>query len=149
MYATKRGYVAFFLGALICRCIRGLAKEQIRVIQAGVLLLTIFGVALKGYTNWNVLVLLIYPTIIFGAVNLPQIQIKKNIISYAGGVSFEVYIWHPTLFLVVRLLSRMTGIQVEHTYFTMILYTIFVEVVAFLVYRYFELPVSKKLRQIL
>jgi peptidoglycan/LPS O-acetylase OafA/YrhL len=148
MYATQRGYIAFFLGGLICRCVQRLTTKQICVIQ-GVLLLAILGVAIRGYRNWYVLVLLLHPTIVFGAVNFPQIQIKKNIISYAGGVSFEVYIWHPTLFLVVRLLSRMTGIQVEHTYFTMILYTIFVEVVAFLVYRYFELPVSKKLRQIL
>lgn len=49
--------------------------------------------------------------------------------------------------MLLRLIGRVAGIPITHSYFTMILFTAFVGIVAAFIYKYYEIPVTRWLRE--
>ena len=75
---------------------------------------------------------------------LPQIEFKS--ISFTGGVSYEVYLWHIALYCLIKLIVDTNNTIIHHSYLTMFLFLIFVESIAVLLYKYLEKPINKLVR---
>lgn len=143
-YQTLRGYIGFFLGVLLHNLIATrFSSKKIRVIGLGLALLTALGAWKLGIGSWYVLILFLYPALVLLAVSVKQVSVKT---SYLAGVSYEMYLWHSPCFSLLKLIGYTAGIQMMHSYFTMILFTIFVWIISVLIYRYYEIPVTKWLR---
>lgn len=139
-----RGYSCFFLGVLLHNLIVArVSVQKIRVIVLGLAFLTALGSWKLGIGSWFVLVLFLYPALVLLAVSVKQVSSK---ISYLAGVSYEMYLWHGPCFSLLRLIGYTARIQMTHSYFTMILFTVFVGVWSALVYKWYEVPVTRWLR---
>ena len=143
-YQSLRGYIGFFLGVLLHDLIvTRFSDEKIRVIVLGLALLTALGTWLLGIGSWGVLILFLYPTLVLLAVSVKQVSAK---VSYLAVVSYEIYLWHGPCLSLLSLIGYTGGIQMTHSYFTMILFTVFVCLVSALIYRWYEVPVTRWLR---
>lgn len=146
--ANKRGYTCFFLGILLYNLIvQKNTKKQIWKVIVGLIVVTAIGVWKWGIGSWGVIVLFLHPLIVLIAVNIRQVT--NPILSVWGAASYQVYLWHIPCFIFLRLIGRLIGIQIVHSYLTMIIFTCFVEIVAFFIYKYYEVPVTKKLKKVL
>lgn len=142
---NKRGYVCFFLGVLLYNLIvKKFIDKQIWLAITGLAVITAIGIWRWGIGSWGVLVLFLFPLLILVAVNIRQLSIP--ILKTWGGASYQVYLWHIPSFIFLRLIGRLTGIQITHSYLTMVIFTIFVEIVALFIYKYYEIPVTKRLK---
>ena len=139
-----RGYSCFFLGVLLHNLIVArFSVQKIRAIVLGLVLLTTLGAWKIGIGSWCVLVLFLYPALVLLAVSVKQVTAKT---SYFAGVSYEMYLWHGPCFRLLSLMGYITGIQITHSYFMMILFTAFVGVWSALVYKWYEVPVTRWIR---
>lgn len=144
-YQNQRGYTCFFSGVLLYNLVvKRLSNRQVWLTVLGLEILTALGVWRWGIGSWGVLVLFFYPMLVLVAVTIKQLP------GYATrylGVSYQTYLWHTPCFMFLKLIGRVSGIQVTLTYFTMILVTVFVEIVAMVVYRYYEIPITRWLKK--
>lgn len=142
-----RGYVAFFIGVCLYHLFCKLGERNTSIVGAGLVVVSLIGMCILGYSNWYVLVVFLFPSILLLAVSIPQICIPN--IELCGGVSYEVYLWHMPMFCLIKMVVDVIGLQIEHSYFTMGLFCALVWSIAFILYQFVETPINKKLSHLL
>lgn len=104
------------------------------------------GVVFLGINQRWVLQLFVFPVFVFGLINL-NIEVPKAV-SQLGDISFEVYVFHYPLMVLIQLISEITGFYISHSYLTMILFLVFVWIVAWLMWKLLDLPLRRKTREL-
>jgi len=142
--ANVRGYASFFIGVLIYDFSRLIRNKKV-LIALACTALTLFGlISLKyGLNHWQTLTVLLFPGIVLLSISVKQIPSKS--LTTLGGISYEVYLWHLPMMRLCSLIVASLGITFNHSHLSMIIFALIVEGVAFIVYKYFELPVSRAL----
>ena len=88
----------------------------------------------------------VFPIFVFGLINL-NIEVPKAV-SQLGDISFEVYIFHYPLMVLIQLISEITGFYISHSYLIMILFLVFVWIAAWLMWKLLDLPLRRKMREL-
>ena len=152
--ASFRGITSFSIGVLICignkilrdrNIINDNNSKYIGLISL-VLTLALCGVVFLGINQRWVLQYLVFPALVFGLINL-NIEAPK-VISKLGNISFEVYVFHYPLMVLIQLISEITCFYITHSYLTMILFLVFVWIVAWLMWKFLDLPLRGKTREL-
>jgi peptidoglycan/LPS O-acetylase OafA/YrhL len=143
--SNARGYSSFFMGCLLCLLYQKTTTYKLRIIYIGLFAASIVGFVVKGLSCWYVLTFLAYPALVLLVVT--EKQVKWGTLSFLGGASFEMYLWHLPLYSLLKLIFDISNIQFEHTYFTMICFAFVVEVVAVIIFAFIEKPCLKLLRK--
>lgn len=152
--ASFRGVTSFSIGILICLGNRILSERNIIIYNnrkyigliSLVLSLALCGVVFLGINQRWVLQFLVFPVFVFGLINL-NIEVPKTV-SQLGDISFEVYVFHYPLMVLIQLISEITGFYISHSYLTMILFLVFVWIVAWLMWKLLDLPLRRKMREL-
>ena len=141
---NQRGYACFFIGVLLYDYfVKRLSDYMKKTILVVLFILSVVGVWYRGINSWVVLSIFVYPAILCLLVYIKQLPDKYAIL---GTTSYEVYLWHLPCFMLLQVIGRTLGIFIPHSYVTMILFVVFVEVIAIIVYKYYEVPVTKWLK---
>lgn len=144
-HGNVRGYGSFFLGVALCIVWQRLKKKQIILLNVTLSILGIIGVCLKGFSNWYILTYFVFPAIVIFTLIIPNT--KSKAIKYAGGISFEVYLWHVPLLGIFTLILDTNELILEHTYITMLLFCAVAWIWGTFIYFAIEKPLGKLLQK--
>ena len=148
---TARGYICFFIGAILYQILLNYEKVMQRIIIILVLVL-VLGIITKqaGFYSYfrddlyYILVFLIFPGIIsvfYSTKWIDRIGSTK-LISILSRSSFEAFVWHVPLLQVINFVICFFNIQMIHNYLTMSLFVVIVLAISVLLYKYLELPIN-------
>lgn len=149
-----RGVVSFSLGILIFYFVEILGKisffnSKTKLLGIIIIVFAIFSCVLifMGINQRWVLQFVTYPLFILGVVwlNIPG----NELVSKLGDISFEVYIWHYPLLALLQLIAAILEIELYHSYLTMTIFLLATWGIAFLIWKYMDLPIRKVVRRIL
>lgn len=151
--ASFRGITSFSIGVLIClgnkilsdRYIINDKNRKSVGLMSLVLTLALCGVVFLGINQRFVLQYLVFPALVFVLINL-NVEAPK-VISKLGNISFEVYVFHYPLMVLIQLISEITCFYIKHSYLTMILFLVFVWIGAWLIWKFLDLPLRGKTRE--
>lgn len=154
-YASYRGLECFFMGAFGCAFLempfssKLLEKKWINaaLFAGAVVIMLIAIILMMKYTSHNrqrqLMVAGICPWLILIAFCFREA--KMRFARYLGGVAFEVYIWHSPMFAAEKLVMSITGLSFTRSYGTMVFMTLIIWLFCWVVYKFVEIPVSRKL----
>lgn len=71
-----------------------------------------------------------------------------SVVSRLGDISFELYVIHYPLMVLLQLVLILTGYTLQHSYTTMVLFLIFAWVISGLMWKYIDLPIRNKVKEI-
>jgi len=145
-----RGITSFLIGTLLCNAGAITAQTDPKKRRLLGYLCLAFAAAslslgLLGVNQRLVLVSLTWPAVVFGCFHIDVKEVP--IISKAGKVSFEVYVWHYPLMVLTQLVCDILAIQIQHSYFSMLLFLIFVWIVGWMTERFVEKPINRMVRR--
>jgi len=137
-----RGYSAFFEGVMIGVVLDQFKRKTDYIIYTIIPLAIVstLGIVKRGWSDYYLLVYFIYPAVVFFSVLVPQIQ--SRIVRSLSAISFEVYLWHVPIYGVILTIFSIINVEVHHTYFTMITFTVLVWIVATVLYFMVEKPLA-------
>ena len=152
--ASFRGITSFSIGVLICLGNNFLSEKSIinynnrkyTGLISFVLTVVLCGVVFLGLNQRWVLQFLVFPVFVFGLINF-NIKSPKEM-SQLGDISFDVYVFHYPLMVLIQFISEITGFHIIHSYFTMILFLVFVWIFAWLMWKLLDLPLRRKMREL-
>lgn len=146
-WGNLRGYCCFFMGVLIAVFQNELRNKRFGAVAGAaaiVIWLTATVSGIIGVDYWPTLVILLFGGMVMLATSIKQIPYQA--IQKAGGVSYEVFLWHVPTFYAVQFVSEILEIEFRHSYCSMIIVTILVECVAVCIYTCFEIPITRYLK---
>jgi len=152
---TCRGYIAFFIGAILYEGLQSVINKAVLKYVAAVIVFGMFGTWLSGTIGIyddvpNVLCFIFFPALM---ILLLEAECLKKIFgskrwSHLGQVSFEIYLWHCPMFFLMILVATVTGIQIEYTGLSMLGFSVLVIVFAEIVFWCIEKPLGRKLKDL-
>ena len=125
LYKTDcRGYAAFFLGVLLYELTK--KARKIRLFLCGLILFIVGAmlILIMHRLSWAVCVFLIFPGTLLMTINSKQFP--NIIVEKIGDCTFEIYLWHIPIFLLIECICNFFAIAKVHTAYSMILITIFI-----------------------
>lgn len=146
MQDSSRGYIAFFIGCLLFE-IKDYMSFKLKFIISflAILIGFVMLVLIRNYYYWPLL-LLIYPGMILFASCFDKTNNK--IVSFACGVSFDVYLFHGPIINLFILLKKMNILNYDYSFFSMIILTILIIVFSVLMYILCEKNINKLINKI-
>jgi len=148
---VARGYYGYFGGILLWNIYKKVSKEWYKWCAAAVLCVCV-GAALVSYSELYdsmpmILFFLVYPSGIFICLYSKWIRkiFNHKCFEKLGSWSFEIYIWHMALYLVVEAACAIIGISWQHSLTTMILFGVGVLVWSVLMHKFVEEPLTNYL----
>jgi len=145
-----RGITGFFTGMLLCGAGSFTAHFDFRKRRLLAILCFVFYIIASclvfcGIDQRWVLEFLVWPAAVYGCYHFEMKEVL--LISKAGKVSFEIYIWHYPLMVLLELACAVLDIQIHHSFFTMTLFLLVSWMVAFWVEKYIERPINRIVRR--
>ena len=158
-----RGMVAFFFGSILYFILKKLYIYRWEYRFKIISLVLIISILIGGYYTDNVftghgswysiltsLIFIVFPCIIYLCTEngyLRSILLWKPF-QYLGRISFTIYMCHYFVQLVIDTIFRFLKININYnSYFIWILYCISVLIFAALIHKYFEVPVTRFLKE--
>lgn len=144
-----RGYAGFFIGVILCDICKNSSRRNIMIgslLYGGLpILLLIYAYYIVNTNLRMVLLFVVYPVIVLWAVCLkPVAWLGDNkLVKLLGKSSFEVYVWHYPCILLIKIAASCLSIELKHTYVTMVLFALCVEIVAIFIYKFVEVPMTR------
>lgn len=152
--SMARGYYAFFFGVLLgllCNKRKISIKWNIICLSviALLLLLIVFQYDIVSMGINYIMTFMFYPAVIIVFNSAPARRIFRfPIIGIIGKVSYDVYIWHSSMFLIMYIFIKITGFHVNiNSWKTMFLFTFLTYIVGAISYFCIERPISKALNK--
>lgn len=148
---AARGYYSFFFGLILAYYVReiGISKRSVLLAMLAMLITVLYLLKLQEnsilHENRYLLVYVIYPALVI----LFETDFVKGIFKHPfwgllGKVSFEVYMWHGFVYVILNFLMKRQLLSFDvHSFKTMYLFVAIVEIVAFFAYFFIEKPLSK------
>lgn len=147
-----RGIVSFSIGILICILNQMLNNNNyINEKNKNLFSLILFilaviscGTILLGMNQRWVLQFLVFPFFVWSLSNaeVPKVAMVPQL----GDISFEVYIIHYPLMVLLQLFLDITRYSMKHSYLTMMIFLIIVWGIAWVMWKYIDLPIRKKVK---
>lgn len=156
-----RGFLAFFLGILIYILIMNYRKV-IQIYSCVAFPLATFAL-IYDYVKvgalesplvgsvYLVFMLMIYPSVITFCMTskiIAKISALK-IMDYLEKVSFSVYLWHCNFLVVLIWITSKIGININHGYKSMAVFTVVTVFLSILIYHFIDIPTGKIVKRIL
>lgn len=152
--ATFRGFVSFSIGILLYIIneevkSRGIINDSSRILVnlalfiAALLSCTVVGL---GIDQREVLQFFVFPLLVWIMININFPRI--DIISKLGDISFELYIIHYPLMVLLQLILSITGFLCDNSYFTMLLFLICSWYIAWLMWKFLDLPMRIRIKEL-
>ena len=144
---TGRGYAAFFWGMILFQITKkGITKLQFALALSGFLatsaaLILHFGID----KQWGTYTFIFFPSILILALKSEKF-FKSKIFSLLGSVSFEMYLWHVPAIYSLVLARKVLGINQVFSRAEMLIFTLVIFTFASLLYKFIEIPLTKKLK---
>ncbi|MBP3295630.1 MAG: acyltransferase, partial [Lachnospiraceae bacterium] len=151
---TGRGFVSFFSGILWEKYYYSKEKKK-NGLAVGLVVATglMFFGPLTGLAGGDTMIIFFgvayFPALI-GCLKTEQMDriLTGKMISEIAGVSFEAYIWHSGLYIVLLILLYTKGIAINlNSYGTMIMVVIMIEIFATVMYYLVEKPIYQWLKK--
>lgn len=138
-----RGITSFSLGVLICLAYqvcrdRPIVHRKWLGMACIALAFVLCGLVLLGLRQRWTLQFFVFPIFVFGLLHLDLLGTK--VISTLGEVSFDLYVIHYPLMVLVQLILAVTGGVLVHSYATMGVFLLSSWFIAGLMWRYMDLP---------
>ena len=152
---AKRGYESFFLGVVMgCLLPHIDSKNCIKLgiaILCGSLLccatVSCFGEMSFLFANQRVLCMTaFYPGLLFFSYGMKDLKSER--LNYLGKLSFEIFLWHCPMFVLIKILCISFSKQINHSYWTMVLITGLIVLFSVFMLEKVEKPINKKLSNI-
>lgn len=147
---AARGYYAFFFGVLLAYFINN-RKISRKIEFASVA--SLIGITYLIINHYNfmahginyTMTFIFYPALIIAFLSNPMKQLfTSKVIGTLGKISFDVYIWHNPMFLLMYILIKVLGITINlNTISAMIIYTIISFAVGTVSYYLVEKPINR------
>lgn len=141
-----RGYTGFFIGVILCDIYKKVSRRNLIIgslLYGGIpILLFVYAYNIVNANLRMLLLFVIYPTIVLWAVCLKPVSWLGNnrLVKLLGKSSFEVYIWHYPCILLIKIIVASLSIEIKHTYVTMAIFALVIEIVAIFIYKFVEIP---------
>lgn len=139
-----RGWASFSIGVILCafnhlllnkHIIKDENRKYFGLIFLGLAILFSGGVFLGINQRW-ILQFFVFPSLIVFLTNTNVPHIK--LISDLGDISFELYLFHYPLMVLVQLILMITGSSLNHSYITIILFLLSAWICAWLIWKYLD-----------
>lgn len=152
--ASFRGIVSFSIGIVICSVNWLLSNKNFinenncKSISLLLFILSAFscGIALFRINQRYILQFFVFPFLVWSMVNARFSDV--SVVSRLGDISFELYVIHYPLMVLLQLVQILTGYTLQHSYTTMVLFLIFAWVISGLMWKYIDLPIRNKVKEI-
>ena len=105
-----------------------------------------YGIALFRINQRYILQFFVFPFLVWSMVNARFSDV--SVVSRLGDISFELYVIHYPLMVLLQLVLILTGYTLQHSYTTMVLFLIFAWVISGLMWKYIDLPIRNKVKEI-
>lgn len=145
------GYITTFLGMILYRLIRDYREVMRKVAYVVLIVTAIIAVVLVKKDFWSTfresqqyfLIFILYPPVltILSTSNTLNIDSIQPVSKYLGKLSFEMYIWHFPLLILMNIILAVSGYPIVHGYKSMTVFEVIVVVVAMFMCRFVE-PVA-------
>ena len=151
--ASFRGCISFSIGILLCSidrllknriCINRKSKRWFGIILVSIII-SCSGLVIIGLNQRWVLQFFLFPILVLSVANTNFPRVK--IISELGDISFDLYILHYPLMVLVQLVSTIACFNMNHSYITMCVFLLFSWVIAWLIWKYLDLPIRRLVRR--
>jgi len=151
---TNRGYYSFFGGLLLGLLVQKIGIKKNMIIAAGAVLAVFVMTCIFGYDYLVadmslILALFIYPAIIILFQTKPIKKVfSRPVFGLLGKVSFDMYLWHNPLHLIMVILVFTGNITIDYiNRLYMYLFLLAVIVVSFISYFLLEAPVDRWMKR--
>lgn len=149
--SSSRGYYAFFFGVILAGAIKN-RKLGWKYTAASLLMVCVLTCLIAFYSTTfmyegigYIMTFIYYPAlIVFFKSDVVSKIISGKIIGRIGQISFDVFVWHIPLFLLMFILIRVMGLDLNlHTCKAMLCFTIICYVVGTISFYCYEQPVAR------
>lgn len=155
-WTAARGYIAFFWGVILCciltkSCSIARLKGSSIIILVAVFILTIWNPN-EMWDNFSmILTFLIYPAVIVLLLtsNMLKTILEHKIFGTLGGISFEMYLWHVPIMLIIANIHYLLGYKPEYSWISMGIFTVITFVTAAILFVFVEKPLTLYLNRCL
>lgn len=131
------GYITTFLGMILYRIIRDYRKAARKISAAFLIIIAIVAAVMLKTDNWNIfkesqrlfLIFALYPPILVLLASSKMLNkqgFMKGIPRYLGKLSYEMYLWHFPLLVLMNVILIITSFPIVHGYKTMALFEVVV-----------------------
>ncbi len=149
-YSSCRGYYAFFFGVLLAEFLEkhDIGKADIiisAIIITVITFLIIFQYDFMASGINYIMTFMYYPAlIILCKSKIVSRVLNRKIIGKLGQISFDVFIWHNPLFLVLQICIKAFKWNIDlNSYLTMIVYAVVCYIIGTFSYYIIERPTAK------
>lgn len=152
---SARGYISFFAGTLLYQINKKIFLQNRRKYSLficmilSLLLGCVFSGSLLIDNQRYILIFIVYPLIIMCGVNC-NILNKYFSNRYAimmGSLSYELYLWHIPIMLVLKMICDIGGVMVNYSMVTMMIFTLGMVLLSIPLWR-IEMRFDKRLKQL-
>lgn len=149
--SAARGYCSFFMGGIIYEMVTKFSAKVLKIYSIVILLFISLAFILDFESLVDdqllIVVFILYPPIMFLFLKSEIIEkiFNHKVFGFLGKVSFEVYLWHCVYLIIFQFVSEIIQLEMEPSFQTMMLFVFIVEILSMFMYKYAEVPITKKL----
>lgn len=147
--SSARGYASFFLGVLLGMTLpRVGGKRVVSSVALALFLLLVCRTILVGPLHgdeWATDALLLWPLLVtFAALSKTANRVcASRAVRYLGGLNYEFYVWHNVVLLAIAMACAVAHVGLPVSRVGMVAYLLAVLLVAHLMHRYAEGPLTE------
>ena len=143
--AVSRGYCAFFLGLMLAHAYNRISNKLLYISSYILLIINLifayFDYSFFFANEWGSLTFVVFPCVLFVFLSV-EIILNKSICNLLGKISFEMYLWHFTLIVLLESIKPLLFPNYSYTALDMAIFTCFIILFAFTIHKTIEKPVN-------
>lgn len=148
---AARGYCAFFMGIVIYEIVTRYSAKILKLYSIIILLITslafIYDFENLVDDQLLIVIFIIYPPIMFLFLKSEIVGkiFNHKFFGFLGKVSFEVYLWHCVYLMAFQYVSELLQLSVKPSFQQMLVFLFITEILSMIMYKFVEIPITKKL----
>lgn len=151
---AARGYCSFFMGVVIHEIVTKYSAKILKIYSVIILLITslafIYDFENLVDNQLLIVIFIIYPPIIFLFLKSESVGkiFNHKFFGFLGKVSFEVYLWHCVYLMIFQFVAELLQFNVKPSFQQMLIFLFITEILSMIMYKFVEVPITKKLTNI-